>query len=107
ASGGPCAAPDDTYIGACGIDGAGLALAQLYGPLEAKSELAQGALQQFSQRPFTDEGSGLASIGYVYIPPSCTVAGCRLHVVFHGCEQYASGPEGTRFVTETGYREWA
>ncbi len=31
---------------------------------------------------------------------------CRLHVVFHGCQQYA-GLIGDAFYTRAGYNEWA
>jgi len=108
ARGGPCASPDSTYIGACGLDGAGLALAQLYGPLHPASTTPGGTLERFSQRPYGPGGSGLAADGYVYVPAACEGGQtCRLHVVFHGCKQYATGPVGVRFMTETGFLERA
>jgi poly(3-hydroxybutyrate) depolymerase len=109
--GGSCSSPDGTYIGACGIDGAGEALQHLYGKLAPRSEKPEGTLSRFSQSAYGSWGAGMASAGYVYVPRSCVrgAAGkaCRLHVVLHGCEQYASGPVGTRFVADTGYLEWA
>ena len=37
------------------------------------------------------------------MPPQCRAApGCRVHVVFHGCNQVGEG-----FVRDSGYVEWA
>jgi hypothetical protein len=46
--------------------------------------------------------------GYVYIPEVCRAANasCGLHVVLHGCAQYA-GTIGTKFVENTGFNAWA
>jgi poly(3-hydroxybutyrate) depolymerase len=56
----------------------------------------------FDQASF-DFGSVLGPLGFLYVPHSCdNGATCRIHVVFHGCEQI---PEdiGDRFYTEAGY----
>jgi poly(3-hydroxybutyrate) depolymerase len=60
----------------------------------------------FDQASF-DPGSVLGPLGFLYVPRSCdNGATCRIHVVFHGCEQI---PEdiGDRFYTEAGYNLWA
>jgi poly(3-hydroxybutyrate) depolymerase len=59
----------------------------------------------FRQQPFTHGsiGHGLADTGYAYVAPECRDrAGCRVHVVFHGCKQAGEG-----FVRDSGYAEWA
>jgi len=52
---------------------------------------------------------GLADTGWVYVPTACTpTARCRVHVVFHGCKQYAGNPEVREAVYKNaGYNEWA
>lgn len=108
ASGDPCDAPGETYLGRCGRDGAGEALAHLYGPLAAPSPRPAGRLARFTQSRYAVFGSGLAREGFVYVPRSCAGgASCRVHVAFHGCKQYADGPVGDRFVRQSGYLRWA
>lgn len=108
ASGGPCEGSEGTFIGHCGVDGAGLALGHLLGPLAAPAEQLSGRYVRFDQWRFGVFGDGLARDGYVYLPASCAQgAACRVHVVFHGCLQNAEGSLGETFVRETGYARWA
>lgn len=51
------------------------------------------------------ESVGLANTGYVYIPSDYEPDKGRVHVAFHGCDQYADETMG--FVKESGYNEWA
>lgn len=87
--------------------------------------LAAG-LRRFSQQPDRQAGTGQAAgstaaafdglddSGWLYVPAACQPggAGCRLHVVFHGCQQgqRATGPRGRpigrQFVTGAGYNGW-
>ena len=50
-------------------------------------------------------------IGYLYVPANCennsnSGAKCRLHVAFHGCEQYVDKIHGL-FFRDAGYDDWA
>ena len=78
-----------------------------------------GNLQSFDQRSYfpTDPNLvGMSHTGYVYIPTSCQRnatrtshrggAPCKLHVVFHGCEQGVD-TVGTVFVQHAGYNSHA
>jgi poly(3-hydroxybutyrate) depolymerase len=74
-------------------------------------------LRRFSQQPYRQPGvfDGLDDSGWLYVPTACQDAGsgCRLHVVFHGCQQgqRATGPGGRpigrQFVAGAGYNRWA
>ena len=100
-----------------------------------------GGLRPFSQVPYRKAGvfDGLDDSGWLYVPAACepgaAAAGatptaaataatpttpttaaeprCRLHVVFHGCQQgqRAAGPGGRpigrQFVDGAGYNRWA
>jgi poly(3-hydroxybutyrate) depolymerase len=108
ASGDPCDAPRETYLGRCGRDGAGEALSHLVGPLAPPATRPTGRLARFRQARFALPGAGLASEGFVYVPRSCARGEmCKVHVAFHGCKQHAEGPVGERFVREAGYLRWA
>ena len=65
----------------------------------------------FDQSAFTRDlaDHGLDAAGMVYVPTACRdTTGCRVHVVFHGCEQQRSKPEiGDTFVKDSGFAEWA
>eukprot|EP00035_Acanthoeca_spectabilis_P012950 m.235657 g.235657 ORF g.235657 m.235657 type:complete len:306 (-) comp15762_c1_seq1:8-925(-) len=95
--GNPCGFKGTPYINQCGYDGAFEALSHLLdGPLTrgVPSDAKQQNLKPFDQTGFVVTGLpkavGLGTKGYVYIPDACnqsTPSHCRLHVVFHGCEQ--------------------
>src|SRR5262249_43205309 len=75
---------------------------------------AAGRIVAFDQSEFfdtKDESASLDKRGYLYVPQDCendsaAAVKCRLHVVFHGCEQYAAKIKDT-FVREAGYNPWA
>ena len=56
---------------------------------------------------------GLADTGFLYVPIGCLPQGqsqepCRVHVVFHGCQQYAGNPKvGKAVIERAGYNRWA
>jgi hypothetical protein len=111
--GNECAINGAPYISHCTVadkpyDQAGELLTHIYGPLKPKAAKAEGQVQAFNQREFAPQASGLADEAYVYVPPVCRDAqsACKVHVAIHGCEQSAE-VVGQRFVTETGYNEWA
>ncbi|GHD59495.1 depolymerase [Thalassobaculum fulvum] len=65
----------------------------------------------FDQRAFfdaEDESTGLATVGFLYLPEACVPdgEGCRLHVAFHGCSQNTDAV-GDDFVWDAGYNRWA
>lgn len=113
--GGPCLALDPGFINNCGYDAAGRLLEHIYGHLNPRSTTQSGAIVAFDQSQFTGGQTpaeiGLAGTGYVYVPAACepsTIkpATCRVHVVFHGCLQYA-GLVGDAVYRHAGYNEWA
>lgn len=105
-----CDRTKSPFLGACGYDAAGALLAHLLGPLRDADPARPGRLLEFDQRPYAEPAgsSGLAGRGWLFVPESCaeSPAGCRVHVVFHGCMQGAEAI-GDRFVTGAGYLEWA
>lgn len=108
ADGASCETTAAPYIIDCDYDQAGSILAQLLGKLEPRSPEPKGRFASFEQGPFVHGlGNGMADQGMVYVPQSCEAEpGCRVHVVFHGCEQGV--PKiGDVFVKESGFAEWA
>jgi poly(3-hydroxybutyrate) depolymerase len=108
--GGPCDRSAAPWIGACGYDGAGSALGQIYGTLSPAASTASGTLTPLSQGAFVPDPAShsLDSTAYVYVPTACAAGEtCRVHVAFHGCEMQASGVVGSAFYTHAGYNEWA
>ena len=124
-----CRLTASPYLTRCpGQDAAGELLAWLYGPtpgaaLAAPAAAAAGALpaglRRFSQQPYRQAGvfDGLDDSGWLYLPAACAPgqggAPCRLHIVFHGCQQGQSAagpggrPIGSQFVAGAGYNRWA
>ncbi len=110
ASGGPCDRAEPPYLGACGIDGAGLAFRAL-GLVEADAvppATPAGEWREFDQSALDASGAParLDPAGLLYVPPDCVDGGCGLHVVFHGCEQ-STGKVGRTFAEGSGYARWA
>ena len=94
----------------CGIDGAGLALQWLLGPLKPRVEAGQltGNLVEFDQRPYAPVGRGVAASGWLYVPAACAARqACRLHVFLHGCGTSAIAVGGPIWPRSAGYNEWA
>jgi poly(3-hydroxybutyrate) depolymerase len=112
--GGPCLALNPGFINNCQYDAAGRLLEHIYGHLNPRSTAQTGALLAFDQSQFTGAKTpgeiSLADTGYVYVPTACQTSTkasiCRVHVVFHGCLQYA-GLVGDAVTRHAGYNEWA
>jgi poly(3-hydroxybutyrate) depolymerase len=108
-AGGDCGTTASPYLNACGYDGVGAMLTELYPSLAhpaASAHGVPGGLRRFAQSGYDPTGS-LAATGFVYVPARCaTGAHCRLHVAFHGCRQ---GEEfvGESFARDAGYNAWA
>ncbi|WP_373989819.1 hypothetical protein [Duganella sp. BuS-21] len=110
--GNSCQSLRSPYINYCNYGAAGELLSWIYGPLDARNTGAlRGRFIAFDQSEFISLPGwhGLADFGYLYIPQACGVnagAGCRLHVVFHGCQQNPDSI-GADFVRHAGYNAWA
>ena len=96
------------FINDCDYDAAGELLTHIYGTLAPPVDPV-GTLLEFDQSEFfaADEGASLSSLAQVYIPYACANgATCRLHVAFHGCQQYHDNI-GDAFYAGAGYNRWA
>jgi poly(3-hydroxybutyrate) depolymerase len=110
AYGGSCDSSFSPWIGKCDYDGAGIALAQIYGTLAAPSTTPAGLIATLAQADFVANPAShsLGDTAYVYVPASCAAGErCRVHVAFHGCEMNADGAEGSAFYLHAGYNAWA
>jgi len=107
-----CAETASPYLMNCNYDGAGNALGTLYGNLNSRGTANNNNIDTLAQSKFTPNGVSPSSISldtnaYVYVPTACqSGATCKLHVVFHGCEQGYS-TVGNVFVQNAGFNEWA
>jgi poly(3-hydroxybutyrate) depolymerase len=110
ATGGPCDRAEPPYLGACGIDGVGLAFRALglVAPDAAPPATPAGEWRAFDQSALEAPGARahLDPVGLLYVPPGCAAGGCGLHVAFHGCEQ-SIGKLGRDFAEGSGYARWA
>ena len=106
--GNACNTAESPFINACQYDAAGELLGFLLGALQPAATTANGRIVKFDQETYAPSGDlTLAEEGYVYIPQRCDAGAiCKLHIAFHGCQQYADAI-GERFVREAGYNEWA
>jgi poly(3-hydroxybutyrate) depolymerase len=107
-----CSTLASPYINNCNFDGAQNMLEYLYGPLNAKTSTVSANYLTFSQSSYVPSGYTLSDLsmptsGVVYVPTSCQKGNlCKLHVVFHGCNQDLS-QIGQVFVQNTGVNQWA
>ena len=107
----PCDVSEAPFLGNCDLDGARALLAHLYGELAPSRTARDAGLARFDQRPYAKASgsAGLADSGWLYVPEDCatgTASACRLHVVFHGCQQGGSFVRDA-FVRGAGYLEVA
>jgi len=111
--GNPCTSAYTPYISRCNYDGAGEALKTLYGA-DLKPPVAPIAdnFVIMEQNQFTGGRTPAAlSLGpraYLYVPTGCQTSGanCKLHVAFHGCQQYITVIQ-LQYVENTGFNGWA
>lgn len=105
--GSSCGTTASPYINDCDFDLAGEILKQLHGTLNPRNNgTLSGSFTEFDQTAFIT-GHGMATTGWVYVPQSCSTGTvCRLHVVFHGCQQNTA-LVGQQYVRNTGYNRWA
>jgi hypothetical protein len=100
----------------CDFDAAERLLQHLYPAdfADMPGEPDPGQIVAFDQTAFfdaTDASTSLAETGFLYIPADClddsaSTAACRLHVAFHGCQQYTA-LIGDDFYWGAGYNRWA
>ena len=111
--GNPCDKTEPPYIVRCSAGGHTYdqpkeLLQWIYGPLKKPANSPSSNARPFDQREFASAATSLDSIGFVYIPTSCeaTGAGCKVHVVFHGCFQGAESV-GPDVYKSAGFNRWA
>ena len=115
-SGRHCEPPEPSFLVKCDYGAAEMLLPHLYPGATAPPAGARpsGRIVAFDQTQFfdvKDESASLDKSGYLYVPQDCendsaATVGCRLHVAFHGCEQYVA-KIGETFVRDAGYDAWA
>ena len=94
------------FVEDCGFDQAGALLNFIYGPLRPKGSQREEGFVAFDQRPY-GASANLAHEGIVYVPAACARnAGCKVHVVFHGCGQ-SRADVGDAVVRKTHFGDWA
>lgn len=104
-----CGRTAEPYITDCDYDQAGALLAHIYGAMQPRAAETAGDYIAFQQREFVGDlaDHGLGDVGLAYVPRACRVqAGCRVHVVFHGCNQH-HGKVGEAFARDAGFANWA
>lgn len=107
--GNPCDQVASPYLGDCNYDGAGEALAQIYGTLAPRNATPGGTFVSISQASFVDNPAqhSLDDTAYAFVPSSCSNGEtCKIHVSFHGCLQSASLVSDA-FYRHSGLNEWA
>lgn len=116
----------EPYIINCDYDLAGKILQYIYQntlkPAISANSVPYNNVISIDQSSFIPSGStasgiSLEKVAYIYKPANCSIAplsdSCKLHVVFHGCEQTLDSNLnlGTKFndtyVRNTGYNQWA
>jgi len=104
--GNSCATLGNPWINNCRFDLAGEILKHFYGQLNPPVQQIPSNLIEFNQRTFTNT---LGAKGFLYVPTACKdQQACRLHVFFHGCEQYFENNQIRDVVARnTGLNKWA
>jgi len=116
----------EPYIIDCDYDLAGKILQFIYkdalkSPISANSVPYNNVIS-IDQSSFIPSGStasaiSLEKVAYLYVATNCSIApmpdSCKLHVVFHGCEQDLDSDISFNvkfndtYVRDTGYNQWA
>jgi poly(3-hydroxybutyrate) depolymerase len=105
--GGACGVTEEPFISDCDYGQAKAILSWIYGDMDAPATAPTGQFLVFDQSDLAEPGDGFADEGVLYVPEACaSQAGCRLHIVLHGCEQSREAI-GDDFVRKSGFAELA
>ena len=109
--GNECHTSESPYINKCGFDAAKHLLGHIYDPLAQSADPSQLApIITFDQTAFfdaSDPSVSMNDVGHLYVPATCSKGTtCRLHIAFHGCEQYEE-VVGEAYYANAGYNRWA
>ena len=105
--GAACDRSAPSFIDNCGYDQAGAILRFIYGALAAKGAARPENFITFAQGDYAASSAALSNEGVVYVPAACRAeAGCRVHIVFHGCGQSRT-QAGDAAIRDTGFADWA
>jgi poly(3-hydroxybutyrate) depolymerase len=109
AAGNACDVSAEPWLGACDYDAAGELLSHLYPGLTPPSDgdRAAGSGEGLRETvlPGADD-AGLDDSAWLFVPEQCPPAGCRLHLVLHGCAMSVA-KNGMSFIEDSGYLPWA
>jgi len=108
-----CNSSKPPFLCNCNYDGAGQALAQIYGKLRPRTQAIVPNLKSMSIAQFLPYGLSASTISmdtkfYYYMPTKCQVpeANCSIHMFLHGCKVSYS-QVGYQFIMNAGFNEWA
>lgn len=102
-----CSQTKPPFINNCDLPQAQQVLNHIYGELTAPADELSGELVEFRQSDYFDGPHvSMDESAYVYIPQSCQLESCKIHVAMHGCQQGAS-EVGTVFIEKSGFLEVA
>jgi hypothetical protein len=106
-----CPETKPPYINDCDFIQSHDILGHIFPDLKPPSDKLNGKIVKFDQSEFFSskddfDRASMSSNGYLYVPDLCRNKKCKVHVVFHGCEQ---GYEviGDEYYTSLGYNEMA
>lgn len=103
-----CSNTEAPYINNCGFEQSHRILNHIYPGLKPAATALEGEIIAFSQKEFIkSNATSMSDTGYLYVPKACSSnTDCKIHVVFHGCEQGAT-VIGDDYYAKTGYNEVA
>jgi poly(3-hydroxybutyrate) depolymerase len=102
-----CSATKPPFLNDCDFVQSHDILKHIYGKLNPPADSLSSKPIKFDQSEFVDiREASMSQSGYVYVPKSCEKTACKVHVVFHGCQQGAD-LISDKYYTQTGYNELA
>lgn len=102
-----CSDTNPPFINDCDFFQSHDILEHIYGDLNEAAETLSGKIIAFDQSEFIEsDRSSMSKTAYVYVPAACESETCKVHIVFHGCEQGAA-VIGDKYYRTTGYNELA